>query len=152
MRYWLVKSEPSTYSIHDFEEEKVAIWDGVRNYQARNFLMQMEPGDLVLFYHSNAKPPGVVGLARVRRARVVDPTQFDPDSPYYDPKSNLDRPRWITAELEHVETFPQMVPLSELRERFSPEELILLRRGNRLSVVPVPEAVFKEIVRLAHEA
>ncbi len=149
MRYWLVKSEPGEYSIRDFEAEKRAVWDGVRNYQARNFLKEMEEGDLVLFYHSNAKPPGVVGLARVARARVPDPTQFDPESKYYDPKSTPENPRWITVELEHLETFPRMIPIEELRARFSPEELLLLRRGNRLSVMPVPKAVFEEIVRLA---
>ncbi len=149
MRYWLVKSEPGEYSIQDFETEKRAVWDGVRNYQARNFLREMEEGDLVLFYHSNTKPPGVVGLAKVVRARVPDPTQFDPDSKYYDPKSTPENPRWITVELEHLETFPRMVPIEELRARFSPDDLLLLRRGNRLSVMPVPKAVFEEIVRLA---
>jgi len=152
MQHWLVKSEPGEYSIHDLEAEKRAVWDGVRNYQARNFLKTMNEGDLVLFYHSNAKPPGVVGLARVVRAGVPDPTQFDPESRYYDPKSTRENPRWITVELEHLETFPHMIPIEELRKRFSPEELVLLKRGNRLSVMPVPEAVFEEIVRIARSA
>ncbi len=151
MRYWLVKSEPGEYAIGDFEAEKRAVWDGVRNYQARNFLKAMREGDLVLFYHSNAKPPGVVGLARVARAGIPDPTQFDPDSKYYDEKSSPENPRWITVELEHLETFPRMVPITELRNRFAPDELVLLKRGNRLSVMPVPEAVFQEIVRLARQ-
>ena len=152
MRYWLVKSEPSDYAIEEFEKEKRAIWDGVRNYQARNYLKAMEEGDLVLFYRSNAKPPGVVGLARVARAQVPDPTQFDPESKYFDPKSTPENPRWITVELEHLETFPRLVPIEELRARFSPEELVLLKRGSRLSVIPVPKAVFEEIVRLARSA
>jgi len=149
VRYWLVKSEPAEYSIEEFAAEKRAVWDGVRNYQARNYLKEMEEGDLVLFYHSNAKPPGVVGLARVVRARVPDPTQFDPASKYFDPKSTRENPRWITVELEHLKTFPRMVPLAELREHFSPDELVLLKRGSRLSVIPVPEDVFKKILELA---
>ncbi len=152
MRHWLVKSEPGEYSIHDLEAEKQAVWDGVRNYQARNFLKAMNEGDLVLFYHSNAKPPGVVGLARVARAVVPDPTQFDPESKYYDPKSTRENPRWITVELLHLETFPRMVPIDELRAHFGPDELWLLRRGNRLSVMPVPETVFNRIVALARSA
>lgn len=152
MRHWLVKSEPGEYSIHDLEAEKQAVWDGVRNYQARNFLKAMNEGDLVLFYHSNAKPPGVVGLARVARAGVPDPTQFDPESKYYDPKSTRENPRWITVELLHLETFPRMVPIDELRAHFGPDELWLLRRGNRLSVMPVPETVFNRIVALARSA
>ncbi len=152
MRHWLVKSEPGEYSIHDLEAEKQAVWDGVRNYQARNFLKAMNEGDLVLFYHSNAKPPGVVGLARVARAGVPDPTQFDPESRYYDPKSTRENPRWITVALLHLETFPRMVPIDELRAHFGPDELWLLRRGNRLSVMPVPETVFNRIVALARSA
>ncbi len=152
MRHWLVKSEPGEYSIHDLEAEKQAVWDGVRNYQARNFLKAMNEGDLVLFYHSNAKPPGVAGLARVARAGVPDPTQFDPESKYYDPKSTWENPRWITVELLHLETFPRMVPIDELRAHFGPDELWLLRRGNRLSVMPVPETVFNRIVALARSA
>ncbi len=149
MAYWLVKSEPGEYSIEDLEKEGRAVWDGVRNYQARNFLKAMEEGDLVLFYHSNAKPPGVVGLARVVRSGIADPTQFDPASPYHDPRSTPEAPRWITVELRHLETFPRIVSLSELRVRFSPEEFRLLRRGNRLSVLPVPEPVFEAILALA---
>ncbi len=149
MKHWLVKSEPGEYSIDDFAQEKRAIWDGVRNHLAKRHLMAMQPGDLVLFYHSGVKPPGVIGLARVSQAQIPDPTQFDPGSKYFDPKATPEAPRWITVELEHLETFPRMVPITELRERFSPQSLILLRRGNRLSVMPVPEEIFGEILRMA---
>ncbi|NEO27961.1 MAG: EVE domain-containing protein, partial [Kamptonema sp. SIO4C4] len=107
MRYWLVKSEPTDYSIQDLKRDQRAIWDGVRNYQARNFLREMEVRDSpketlrdrVFFYHSNCKPPGIVGLAEVSQANVVDPTQFDPNSKYFDPKATPESPRWYTVEL-----------------------------------------------------
>lgn len=149
MRYWLMKSEPTAYSIDDLARDGREIWDGVRNYQARNYLRAMEPGDLAFFYHSNAKPPGVVGLMRIVKSGVVDPTQFDPESRYFDPKSTPERPRWQTVEVEFVEKFPRMVSLSELREHFTEEELPLLRRGFRLSVVPVGDEVAKKLLELA---
>jgi predicted RNA-binding protein with PUA-like domain len=144
--YWLLKSEPETYNIADLERDREAIWDGVRNYQARNFLRQMQPGDLVFFYHSNTKPPGIVGLARVHQVDVIDPTQFDPSSPYYDPKSTPDSPRWQTVKIEFVRAFPQMISLSILKQTFSPDELWVVKRGNRLSVMPVAEDVAGQII------
>jgi len=149
MRYWLMKSEPEAYSIDDLERDGYEIWDGVRNYQARNYLRAMQPGDLAFFYHSNAKPPGVVGLMRIAKSGVIDPTQFDPESRYYDPKSTPENPRWQTVEVEFVEKFPRMVPLTELRERFTAEELPLLKRGFRLSVMPVDAAVAEKLLKLA---
>ncbi|WP_457637034.1 EVE domain-containing protein [Oceanithermus sp.] len=149
MRYWLMKSEPAAYSIDDLERDGREIWDGVRNYQARNYLREMREGDLAFFYHSNAKPPGVAGLMRIVKSGVVDPTQFDPQSRYYDPKSSPENPRWQTVEVEFVEKFPRLVPLAELRERFSPEELPLLKRGFRLSVMPVDAAVAEKLLKLA---
>ncbi|WP_456415326.1 EVE domain-containing protein [Oceanithermus profundus] len=149
MRYWLMKSEPEAYSIDDLERDGREIWDGVRNYQARNYLREMKEGDLAFFYHSNAKPPGVVGLMRIVKSGVVDPTQFDPESCYYDPKSTPENPRWQTVEVEFVEKFPRMVPLAELRERFTAEELPLLKRGFRLSVMPVDAAVAEKLLELA---
>jgi len=149
MNYWLLKSEPDVYSIADLERDRREIWDGVRNYQARNFLKEMEVGDLALFYHSNTKPPGVAGLMRVVAARVVDPTQFERDSKYYDAKSPPDAPRWHTVEVEHLETFANYVPLATLKAHFGPEELLLVRRGNRLSVMPVPDRVAEAILQLA---
>ncbi|ERN43174.1 hypothetical protein KR51_00000660 [Rubidibacter lacunae KORDI 51-2] len=148
MKYWLLKSEPGTYGIKDMERERRSIWDGVRNYQARNFLCEMEPGDLAFFYHSNTKPPGVAGLVRVVEARVVDPTQFDPDSHYYDAKSTPEDPRWRTATVEYLETFATYIPIATLKATFSPDELLLVRRGNRLSVMPVAEEVAVKILQL----
>ncbi len=148
MNYWLMKSEPDVYSIQDLQAEQRAIWDGVRNYQARNFLRRMQPGDLAFFYHSNTKPPGIAGLAKVLEINVVDPTQFDPQSKYYDPKSTPEAPRWQTVAVEFVEAFPRLLAIAELREHFTPDEFILVRRGNRLSVLPVSESVSQRILEL----
>lgn len=149
MSYWLFKSEPNAYSINDLQRERVTIWDGVRNYQARNFLRQMNPGDFIFFYHSNTTSPGIVGLARTVQNNLVDPTQFDINSPYFDPKATLESPRWQTVKIEFVETFEKLLSLSTLKEEFSAEELLLVRKGNRLSVMPVAEAVGLRILALS---
>lgn len=128
------------------------VWDGVRNYQARNYLRQMEPGDLAFFYHSNIKPPGIVGLVRVKEEKVVDPTQFDRHSPYFDPKATPESPRWITVTVEYLEMFPNFLPLKELKAIFSPEQLPIIKRGNRLSVIPVEAAIAEHILQLAGSA
>lgn len=148
MNYWLMKSEPEVYSITNLERDRSTIWDGVRNYQARNFLRQMQQGDLAFFYHSNAKPPGIVGLMRVVTPGIADPSQFDPTSKYYDPKSNPQSPRWHTASLEFVKAFPSIVPLETLKQEFSTEELWVTRFGNRLSVMPVGDAVARRIMAM----
>jgi predicted RNA-binding protein with PUA-like domain len=148
MRYWLMKSEPDVYSIDDLEKEGSTIWDGVRNYQARNFLKSMEPGDIAFFYHSNTKPPGIVGLGKVLEGNVVDPSQFDPQSDYYDPKSPPDNPRWQTVKLGYDTTFQTMLTLEALRQHFTPEELLVVRQGNRLSVIPVETAVAHKLLNL----
>jgi predicted RNA-binding protein with PUA-like domain len=145
MNYWLMKSEPLVYSIADLQRQSETIWDGVRNYQARNYLRQMLPGDLAFFYHSNTNPPGIVGLMRVVKTGIADPTQFEPKSKYFDPKSSPESPRWQTVVVEFVETFDDAISLSTLREKFPPEELMVVRPGNRLSVIPVPEAVAMKI-------
>jgi predicted RNA-binding protein with PUA-like domain len=145
MNYWLMKSEPLVYSIADLQRQSETIWDGVRNYQARNYLRQMLPGDLAFFYHSNTNPPGVVGLMRVVKTGIADPTQFEPKSKYFDPKSSPESPRWQTVVVEFVETFDHAISLSTLREKFTPEELLVVRPGNRLSVIPVSEAVAMKI-------
>jgi predicted RNA-binding protein with PUA-like domain len=149
MNYWLMKSEPDVYSIADLERDGETIWDGVRNYQARNFLKSMQPGDLAFFYHSNTTPPGIVGLMRVAKPDIVDPTQFDPQSKYYDAKSPRDKPRWWTVSLEFVEAFPRLVSLDELRQTFSPDDLWVVRQGNRLSVMPVPAAIAEQLLGMA---
>ncbi|MBW4460971.1 MAG: EVE domain-containing protein [Nodosilinea sp. WJT8-NPBG4] len=146
MAYWLMKSEPDVYSIEDLEHDRTEIWDGVRNYQARNFLNSMALGDMAFFYHSNIKPPGIVGLMKVVETNVIDPSQFDPASKYYDPKSSKDKPRWHTVKVGYLETFKTAISLEELRKIFSPEELWVVRPGNRLSVMPVGDAVAEKLL------
>ena len=149
MNYWLFKSEPDSYGIDHLAAGRTTVWDGVRNYQARNYLRSAEVGDRVIFYHSNTKPPGVAGLATVIAARVADPTQFDPGSKYFDPTSNPDDPRWVTVEVEFAEKFPTYLPLDLLREQFSGDELMLVRTGSRLSVTPVPNETAERILQMA---
>lgn len=149
VNYWLMKSEPEVYSIADLQQERKTIWEGVRNYQARNFLRQMNRGDLVFFYHSNTTAPSIVGLMRVVEVGVVDPTQFDPNSPYYDPKSTAEFPRWQTVEVEFVEAFPNLLSLETLKLEFREQEVGVVKRGNRLSVMPVEEAVAKKMLGMA---
>ncbi|WP_353929615.1 EVE domain-containing protein [Okeanomitos corallinicola TIOX110] len=146
INYWLMKSEPAAYSIHNLQQQKQTIWDGVRNYQARNFLKQMQVGDLAFFYHSNTQPPGIVGLMKIVETGIADPTQFDPDSEYYDPKSTPESPRWQTVKVEFVEEFSQPILLSTLKEKFNGDELLVVKKGNRLSVIPVIESVAKSIL------
>lgn len=148
MNYWLIKSEPGTYSILDLEKSKQTVWDGVRNYQARNFLRQMQIEEVAFFYHSNTKIPGIVGLVRIVESQVSDPTQFDPDSKYYDPKSEPKSPRWQTVRIEYIKTFSHLIPLEKLKQEFSADELWVTRRGNRLSVMPVSETVAKRILAI----
>ncbi len=148
MNHWLLKSEPAVFSIDDLEKQKTTLWDGVRNYQARNFLKAMQVGDLAFFYHSSTEPPGIVGLCRVLETGLVDPSQFDPNSPYFDPRSSAENPRWWTVRVGFVEKFKCPLTLDLLRKNFSPDELILLRRGNRLSVMPVAAEVAERITAM----
>ncbi|MGF1518916.1 MAG: EVE domain-containing protein [Nodosilinea sp.] len=150
MAYWLMKSEPDVYSIEDLKRDRTEIWDGVRNYQARNFLSSMSLGDKAFFYHSNTKPPGIVGLMEIVGINVTDPTQFDSASRYYDSKSSLEKPRWYTVTVGYVETFKTAITLDNLREAFTPEDLWVVRRGNRLSVLPVEDAVAERLLKIAH--
>lgn len=149
MNYWLMKSEPSVYSIWDLQREGQTLWDGVRNSQARNYLKAMQVGDRAFFYHSNASPPGIAGLMEIRETQVVDPSQFDPTSPYYDPKSTPAAPRWHTVRVQFVAAFERLIPLAELRATFTPAELEVVRRGTRLSVMPVSQAVAERLLALA---
>jgi len=150
MKYWLMKSEPGSYSIDDLKREGATGWDGVRNYQARNFMRDdMSEGDLVLFYHSNATPPGVAGMGRISQTGVIDHTAFDPKSQYYDPKSSKDEPRWIMVEVEFMEKFPKFVSLEELKGMKSLAGMQLLQKGNRLSILPVTKSQFNTIVKKA---
>ncbi|MBE9231844.1 EVE domain-containing protein [Cuspidothrix issatschenkoi LEGE 03284] len=148
MNYWLMKSEPSVYSITDLQQQGETIWDGVRNYQARNFLRQMQVGDLAFFYHSNTEPPGIFGLMRIVESGITDPTQFDVNSRYYDDKSTLKSPRWQTVRVEFVEVFTNALSLSTLKAKFSGDELLVVKKGNRLSVTPVIESVGSRILEM----
>lgn len=151
-RYWLMKSEPDVYSIDDLaaEPDRTACWDGVRNYQARNFMRdEMSVGDGVLFYHSNASPPGVVGTAVVAREAYPDHTQFDPQDPHYDPKATQDAPRWFMVDIRFERRFPRLVPLAELKATPGLEDLPLVRKGSRLSVMPVSADEWRLILELA---
>ena len=138
MAYWLMKSEPDAYSIDDLERDGVEPWDGIRNYQARNMMRDdMKIGDEVLFYHSSCKVPAVVGIARVASKPYPDPTQFDPDSRYYDEKSDRDDPRWILVDVEFVRKTRRPIPLTELKQHPALADFRLNQRGNRLSIFPV---------------
>jgi len=148
MNYWLMKSEPEVYSIDNLKKEGQTLWDGVRNYQARNFMRTMVIGDSVFFYHSNTKPPGIVGLMEVIENNVIDPTQFDPQSDYYDPKSSSENPRWQTVKVKFVRAFPQIISLDKLKETFRPEELLVVKKGNRLSVIPIATNIAEKILIL----
>ncbi len=151
-RAWLMKSEPYTFSIDDLEAapNQTTQWEGVRNYQARNFMRdEMRPGDPVLFYHSNCKSPGVVGLAEIAGKPYPDPTAFDNKSPYYDPKSKPENPRWILVDVRFLKKFSKPVTLTELRKTPSLSNLLILRRGNRLSITPVTPKELKIILKMA---
>ena len=135
--YWLMKSEPDAYSIETLEREKETIWDGIRNYQARNFMRRMEIGDQAFFYHSNCKPPGIVGLMEIVSKNIIDPTQFDKNSKYYDPKSDKLNPRWDCVKVQFLSKSKGIITLQELRSLFKEEELLVVKKGNRLSILPV---------------
>lgn len=151
MPYWLMKSEPTAYSIADLAVDQETVWDGVRNYQARNFLREMQPGDRAFFYHSNTNPPAIAGLMQISKVGIDDPTQFDPKSKYYDPKSDPENPRWQTVQVKFVQKFSTPIALDTLKQAFSPEELLVVKRGNRLSVMPVAEAVAEKLLRMAED-
>ena len=145
-RYWLMKSEEDVYSIGDLEKEGTTCWEGVRNYEARNLMRdKMKVGDQVLFYHSNANPPGVAGLARVARGAYPDHFAFEKDSAYYDPKSDPEDPRWFMVDVEFQEAFPEVVSLQEIKARADLQDMVLVKRA-RLSVQPVTEEEFDTIV------
>jgi len=147
--YWLMKSEPEVFSIQALARAKKTHWEGVRNYQARNHMRAMSVDDLVLFYHSNADPPGVAGVARVCREAYPDATQFDPKSHYYDEKSSPDEPRWSLVDVEFVEEFAELISLEQLKTDAALEGMLVIRRGMRLSVQPVDAAHFRRVLRLA---
>lgn len=148
-RHWLVKSEASCYSIDDLKRDGTTCWDGVRNYQARNFIRdEMRLGDLVLFHHSNGDPSGIAGVARVVRESYTDHTAFDPKHEHHDPRSDRAAPAWVMVDLRFVERFPEVVSLERLKAERGLESMLLLRRGQRLSVMPVEGPHFERICAL----
>ena len=146
-----MKSEPTDFSIDDLQNVKTEPWSGVRNYQARNFMRQMKPGDGVLFYHSNTEVPGIYGIAEVASLPYPDPTQFDKKSKYYDEKATPEQPRWELVDVGYVKTFKQPVSLAEIREHAEAlgEDFALIRKGSRLSVLPVTAAQWTLLTSLA---
>ena len=150
MNYWLIKSEPDAFSIDDMEAAGTEHWDGIRNYQARNFMRdEMAIGDRVFFYHSNCKPPGIVGICEVASAPYPDHTAFDPNEKYFDPKSSPDDPRWVMVDMKFIRRTKRMISLEEIKrheERL--EGFPLIRRGNRLSVMPVDKKHWDAILAL----
>jgi predicted RNA-binding protein with PUA-like domain len=146
-RCWLMKTEPDVYSIKDLKRDGSTCWEGVRNYQARNLMREMEVGDPVLFYHSNAKPPGVAGLARVSRVAYPDHFSWEKGHKYFDPKSSLAEPRWWMVDVEYVDTLPDFVPLDRLKTAEGLEDMVVTKRS-RLSVQPVRPEEFDVVVRL----
>ena len=144
--YWLMKSEPDAYSIDNLKKDGVTLWDGIRNYQARNFMRNMAIGDKVFFYHSNCKPPGIVGFMEVVDLNIVDPTQFQEESKYYDPKSSPDKPRWDCVKLKYLFKAAKFLSLPELKILFNEEELLLVKKGNRLSIIPIEKKIAEIII------
>ena len=151
MNHWLLKSEPGTFSIDDLAAapRRTTSWDGVRNYQARNFMRDdMRVGDGVFFYHSNCAEPGIAGLAEVATDAYPDPSQFDPKSKYFDPGSSRDNPRWMLVDVTFVKKLKRVITLDELKNHKALTDMRLLRKGNRLSVMPVEAADWKYILGL----
>ncbi|MDE3209912.1 MAG: EVE domain-containing protein [Pseudomonadota bacterium] len=153
MKHWLMKSEPDTFSIDDLKRRKQEAWDGVRNYQARNFMRDgMRPGDKVFFYHSNCAVPGIVGLAEVATDAYPDPSQFDPKSKYFDPGSSRDQPRWMLVDVKFARKLRRTISLDELKRHEALAGMALLRKGNRLSVMPVDAEHWTYILALEPHA
>lgn len=149
MKYWLMKSEPEAYSIDDLKKDKQTHWDGIRNYQARNYMRDdMKIDDQVLFYHSNAKPPGVAGIARVCKLAYPDFTALDKKSKYYAPKATSENPIWMMVDVEFVEKFSQFISLSDLRNQPGLEDMLVLKRGMRLSIQPLSKEHFDLVCKL----
>lgn len=150
--FWLCKTEPSTYSIDDLRRDRINQWEGVRNYQARNYLRQMKVGEQVLIYHSNEPPIGVTGVAEVSKEAYADWSQFDKRSEYFDPKAKKELPRWFAPDLCFREKFLHVVTLKDIRESSRLQKMLILAKGSRLSVTPVEESEFKEIVRMSNKS
>ena len=151
VNYWLFKSEPGVYSIDDMKRDNAIYWEGIRNYQARNFMRACTVGDRVLFYHSNAKPPGAVGECKIVKEAWPDPEQFNPESKYFDPKASFEKPRWTVVDIEFVSKFDRLVSLQEMKENAKLAEMKLVQKGCRLSVMPVSKEEFEEVLLMGKE-
>jgi predicted RNA-binding protein with PUA-like domain len=150
MNHWLIKSEPDVFSIDDLARVGREPWSGVRNYQARNYMWKdMKPGDLALFYHSNAKPPGIAGIAKVVSSPYPDPTQFDAKSEYHDPKATPEKPRWFLVDFEFVGKFQEILTLEAIKADSLLSEMMICQRGTRLSITPVDPLHYKRACKLA---
>jgi predicted RNA-binding protein with PUA-like domain len=151
VRRWLMKSEPDVYSIEDLRAKGGPdLWEGCRNYTVRNFMRDdMKAGDLAFFHHSNSQPSGIVGIMRIVREAYPDPTQFEPASEYYDPKSLPENPRWLAVDVEFVEAFPEILSLADLKAEPRLAEMLVLRRGQRLSVMPVTPEEWDVVCQMA---
>lgn len=150
MGFWLMKSEPDAYSIDDLERDGVEPWDGIRNYQVRNlFRDDMKVGDKAFFYHSSCKVPAVVGVMNIASEAYADPTQFDPESNYHDPKSDPDDPTWLLVDVEFERKLDNPVTLKALKDRDDLDDFLLVKRGNRLSVFPVSERHWDIVLSMA---
>lgn len=148
MNYWLMKSEPSVFSIDDLRKVGTESWDGVRNYQARNYLRSMQEGDLAFFYHSSCQTPGIVGTMCITREAYPDHSAFNPDSEGFDASSHADNPRWFMVDVRYQKSFTKIIPLTLLRQQETLADLPLLRKGNRLSVMPVSRSCWECIIQL----
>lgn len=151
MKYWLMKSEPECFGIEDLKmrPRQTECWDGVRNYQARNMMRdEMQVGDLVFFYHSNCKIPGIAGIAKIVKSAYTDHTQFDPENEHYDPKATRENPRWVMVDVKFEKQFDTVISLDSLRENPKLKEMPLLRKGNRLSITPVSKAQWEAVLRM----
>lgn len=149
-QFWLLKSEPEVFSIDDLQKQKKTAWEGVRNYTARNSIRDaMQIGDLAIFYHSSTDPAGAAGLARVASAAYPDPTQFDPKSDYFDPKATAEAPRWFVVDVAFEEKFAKVVTLADMKAERSLKDMLVVQRGQRLSVQPVDPKHFKKVLAMA---
>mgnify|MGYP002146148335 CR=1 FL=1 len=146
-KYWLLKTEPETFSIDDLKKNKTEPWTGVRNYQARNNMLAMEKGDKCFLYHSSTEVIGIAGLCTVSKTKVVDETQFDPSSDYYDPKSTKENPRWYCVEVKFVKKFPKVITLEAIKKDKKLSKMRLVQQGSRLSVQDVTEKDFEYILK-----
>lgn len=151
-RYWLMKCEPAAYTIDDLKRDRKTAWEGVRNFQARNFMRDgMHIGDEVLFYASNAEPSGVTGLARIARAGYPDEYSWKKGHKYYDPASSPEKPLWFMVDIEFVERFPATLPLETLKHTKGLEQMMVIKKGSRLSIQPVSKSEYDIVVKLARK-